>query len=121
MATNGCFETLTIASGADHSGGGGQYKAVAIGGTIAAANTTAVGIMQNKPKSGEHMTVAWHGRMKAYAGGAINAGGAVKVTTSGYLVAVASGDGAVGKAVLAANSGSVFEFIGNFATTLTTY
>lgn len=121
MATNGHNCTITVQSGADHSGGGSQFKAVAIGGTIAAANTAAVGILQNNPKSGEHMTVAYMGRMKAYAGGAIAAGAAVKVTTSGYLVAVASGDGAVGKATLAANSGSIFEFIGNFANTLTTY
>ena len=119
MATTGEFQSVTLTAGADLSAA--QYKVVAVGGTIAAANTAAFGVLLNKPKSGEHAQVGYSGYLKAYAGGTVTGGGAVKVTTSGFLVAVASGDGAVGKALAAADSGSLVSFLGNFANTLTTY
>ncbi len=99
-----------------------QYKVVAIGGTIAAEADTALGILKNKPKLGQHASVAVEGNLKGYAAGTIAKGARVTVTTSGYMTTVSSGDGAgVGKALVAAASGDIFNFYGNFATANTTF
>jgi len=105
MATSGDNRTISLVAGADLSSGA-QFKVVAVGGTIAAANTAAIGILQNRPKTGEGASVVYDGHAKAYVGGAVSAGGALKVTTSGFLTAVASGDGAVAKAITAAVIGA---------------
>ena len=59
----GKHEAVTIKAGADLSAM--QYKIVTVGGVMAAANITALGVLQNAPLSGEHATVAWKGNMKA--------------------------------------------------------
>lgn len=111
----GNHETLTIVAGADLSTQ--QFKIISVGGTIAANALTGLGVLQGKPKNGEHATLAYMGDMKAYAGAAIAVGASLTVTTSGYLTTVTSGGGSpVGKALVAANSGDIFNFIGNFAT-----
>lgn len=105
-----------IQAGADlntDAGTGTQYKAVVVAGTIAADNT-ALGLLQNKPKNGEDAAVLYLGPGKGVAGAAITAGARIKVTTSGYLIAVASGDGSCGKAIATAVSGGVFEGLFNF-------
>lgn len=104
--------SFAVDAGADLSAS--QYKAIAVGGTIAATSTAAMGILQNKPESGEDATLAMLGISKFRAGGAVTAGGAVAVTTSGWLVACASGDLAVGKSFEAVTSGSVGEGMFNF-------
>lgn len=124
MANDGRFKSLQLTAGADLNTGdgtGAQYKAVAVGGTIAANNNAAFGLIQNKPKSGEDLTVAYEGHMKGVAGAAITAGLNLKVTTSGYLIVVVSGDGSVGKAVTTAASGAAVELIGNFAMARTNF
>lgn len=96
---------------------GHQFKAVAIDGTIANNNGEAAGILQNKPKSGERASVAMFGLVKAYAGAAISAGAQVKVTTSGWLIAVTSGSNIVGcgkNRNVAVASGDLFAFHANF-------
>lgn len=119
MSTSGEVKQVAIVAAADLSAA--QYKVIDVAGTISAANSAALGVLQNKPKSGESAAVAYAGHLKAYAGGAITAGARMKVTTSGWLVVVASGDGAVGKALKAASSGALVEFIGDFAGAATTY
>lgn len=120
MSASGATEMVAITAGADLSSGC-QFKVVDVAGTISAANSAALGVLQNKPKLGEGASVAYSGHMKAYAGGTITKGARIKVTTSGFLVVVASGDGAVGKAMAAANSGSLVEILANFASAATTY
>lgn len=120
MSTTGDQELIAIAAGADLSSGC-QYKVIDVGGTISAANSAALGILKNKPKLGESATIVYAGHAKVYAGAAITAGNRLKTTTSGYVVAVASGDGACGKAIKAANSGSLVEGIFDFAGAATTY
>lgn len=113
-----------LQAGADLSsdaGAGAQYKAVSVGGTIAANNASAIGLLQNKPKNGEDAAVLYFGPGKGVAGAAITAGARVRVTTSGYLITVASGDGACGKAVATAVSGGLFEGLFNFVDAATTY
>jgi hypothetical protein len=112
---NGKFETITVTAGVDLSSQ--QYKIIAVGGTIAETALAGLGVLQTKSQNGEHATLAIEGHMKAYAGAAITLGAGITVTASGYLATVASGSGTpVGKALVAANSGDLFEFYGNFAT-----
>lgn len=118
MSTSGDKEMVSIVAGADLRAA--QYKAVAVGGTIAAANDAAIGILQNKPNTGEGAAVAFAGHMKGVAGAALTAGNRVKVTTSGYLAAVASGDGACGKVLTTCTSGSTVEIIADFTNAATT-
>lgn len=119
MSASGNIEVVGIAAGADLRGA--QYKAIAVAGTVAAANSAALGILQNKPNTGEGASIAVAGHMKGVAAAAVTAGARLKVTTSGYLTTVASGDGSCGKALVAASSGSTVEFVGNFALAATTY
>ena len=113
MAVEGLQQTLTIQAGANLEGQ--QHKVVVVAGTIAASNTAAIGVLTSQPNSGQNGTVAAQGHMKGYAGAAISAGARIKVTTSGYLATVGSGDGSVGKALVAAASGDLFNFFGDFA------
>jgi len=119
MSVSGNPMLLQLAAGADLNTGGGsgaQYKAIAIGGTIAENNSAAFGLLQNKPKSGEDAAVAYFGHMKGVAAGTLAVGELVKVTGSGYLTNAASGDGVCGKVVTAAASGAAVEILGNFIT-----
>lgn len=112
--------TYQLVAGADLNTGGGtgaQYKAVAVDGTIAATGTAAIGLLQNKPKSGEDATVAYDGFMKGVAGAAITAGARVIVTTSGYLITAVGAVIPCGRAVTAAVSGGIVNILGNFTTT----
>lgn len=104
---------VSLSAGADLSAA--QYKAVAVGGTIAATSTAAIGLLQNKPAaSGRSASVAYAGRLKAYAGAAISAGANLMVTTSGFVITSTSAGNSVGKALAAANSGDLFPGIFNF-------
>lgn len=110
--------TANLQSG---DGTGCQYKALDVAGVIAANCTNAVGLLQNKPRANEDATVLVFGPGKGVAGAAITAGARLKVTTSGYLIAVASGDGACGKAIAAAASGATVEGLFDFIGAATTY
>jgi len=94
---------------------GAQYKAVDVDGTVAAAVTTALGILQNKPESGQDMTVGMAGRSRYVASAAVVAGARLTVTTSGYLVTAGSGDDFIGRALAAVSSGGIGEAFVNFA------
>ena len=120
MAVEGENRQLSVIAGADLRTGS-QFKVVAVGGTIAATNLAAVGILQNRPNSNENAAVVYDGHAKAFVGAAVSAGAALKVTTSGFLTNIASGDGAVAKAITAAGSGALCEVLCDFKTALTTY
>ena len=91
-----------------------QWKAVTISGTVAATNTTAAGVQENKPRDTEDLTAVYFGRVKIAAGGAIAARGPFRVTTSGWFVACGSNELAVGHALEAITSGSVGRAVVNF-------
>lgn len=115
--SQGKFEAIAIAAGQDLDSM--QYKVVGVGGTIVATADLALGLVQNKPRNGENATVAYQGNMKGYAGAAVVTTRPITVTTSGFLINVTSGDGVaspVGMPLVAANSGDIFNFVGNFAT-----
>ena len=105
------YETLTIVSSTDLTGH--QFKAVGLDGLVAATTAAAKGILRTKPQNGDHCTVAYKGQMKAYAGGAINSGSQVGVTTSGFLIAVTT-SAYVGVCLTTAASGDIFPFVGDF-------
>lgn len=77
-----------------------------------AANNKGFGVLQNKPRAGEHGTVAFEGITKVTAGAAVSIGDLITSAASGYARAVGSGTAAdkqvIGRAVTAAASGSVF-------------
>lgn len=100
-------------AGADLSAG--QYKAVTIGGTIAANNTTALGLLQNKPQANEDASMRVAGRSRYRAGAAVDSGSLLMVTTSGWLIAVTSGSLPCGQAFEGVSSGSIGEGYFNFA------
>lgn len=122
MQSNNIPLTHTITAGQDLSVAGAQYKAVKLDGTIASqaatAATAAIGLLQTKPQSGEHGAVAVLGIAKGVAGGAINSGSAIAVTTSGFLAAyTAAGSGGnvpIGRALVQVASGDIFECLVNF-------
>lgn len=76
---------------------------------LAGAGEFAIGVLQNKPNSGQAATVAWGGITKAVAGGSITAGATVAVDSNGKLVDATeavvntSDTGAAADAVIASN------------------
>lgn len=98
------YDDVPVDAAADLSAA--QYKAVQIGGTIASTNTNALGILQNKPKNGEDASVRIHGRSRYWAGGAVTKGNRLAITTSGWMVAVASNQFGVGIALSTVASGA---------------
>lgn len=96
-----------------------QYKAFQIDGTIAENNSEAMGLLNNKPNTGHDMSLTYHGRSPFLAGGAVTAGGSLKVTTSGFIIAVTSGDISCGKALFTVASGACGRGVFDFAATKT--
>ena len=105
------FDTITVTASQDLRGH--QYKPVDLSGGVGVTSLLSVGILQNKPNTGDHATVAYRGQMKAYAGAAIASGALIGVTTSGFIITV-TGSASVGYAKTAAASGDLFEFVGSF-------
>lgn len=105
------LDSIPVIAGADLSAA--QYKAVVIGGTIA-ADSTAMGILQNKPVSGQDATVGYQGRSRYVAAAAVSAGAKLSVTTSGYLTTVTSGGDVIGRALGDVASGGIGEAVINF-------
>jgi hypothetical protein len=118
---SGYLEVLGVDAGEDmntgsiNDGSGHQYKAVTIDGTIAQAGENPVGILQNKPKSGEDASLGFMGRSRFSAGGGTIAAGAdLTVANSGYMVTAGSGDAVFGRNISSIASGGIGEGIFNF-------
>ncbi|MAH50652.1 hypothetical protein CMI37_32835 [Candidatus Pacearchaeota archaeon] len=93
-----------------------QYKMVYVDGDNGvklrvAAGAGLLGIVQNKPQSGEHATIVWNGLSRCSAGATITAGSWITVTASGTAVAATSSDYIVGKAITGVASGSLFQLL----------
>lgn len=95
-----------------------QWRAIAIGGTLAATSQLTIGLLANKPQSGDDASLNFMGRSKFAAGATILAGASLSVTNSGWLIttAVASGNSTliVGKSEFAVVSGGVGNGLFNF-------
>jgi hypothetical protein len=105
------FDTITVTASQDLTGH--QYKPVDLAGGVGVTSLLSVGILQNKPNTGEHATLAYRGQMKAYAGAAVVSGALIGVTASGFMITV-TGSASVGYAKTTAASGDLFEFVGSF-------
>lgn len=106
-------EKIPVTAAADLSAK--QYMAVGADGNIAGTVIAAIGVLDNKPQSGEGASLIYSGRAHCRAGGAVTAGATIGVSSTGYFVAVNSGVLQCGKALTAVGSGGVFDAIVNFA------
>jgi hypothetical protein len=104
MATSNSVNTLgDLTASADLRTS--QFLAVRITGSrtvglISASTQVPIGILQNKPNTGEAAEVAISGKVKAIAGAAITAGAEVMVNASGQVITAATtGNRAFGVAV----------------------
>jgi hypothetical protein len=108
MAEFGRQETITLEANADLSNK--QYHFLRYVATEKcdqasdAANSNLVGVLENKPQSGEFATVAVFGLTKLVAGGAVTAGAILTTNGSGRAAAVASGQVGVARAISAAGA-----------------
>lgn len=114
MTTEVQKDMVPLIAGADLSGDGTIHKAIAIGGTIAATNAATVGLLKTKARSGEGISVAYRGEMKAFAGAAITAGARLAITTSGFVITTADSRSSVGRAMETAASGDLFRGLFDF-------
>lgn len=73
------------------------------------AGALCCGVLQNKPKSGEHATVRMLGRSRIKAGGTITAGNAFTTTASATATAAGSGQYILGIAITGVASGGIFQ------------
>ena len=113
MATQQNLTCITLEAGADLSGD--QYKLVKLSAgkavLCAAATDAPVGVLQNKPGSGEAATVCVSGATKLLAGATINSGDLVGTDASGTADAKTPGtdttEYVVGTALTGAASGEI--------------
>ncbi len=98
-----------------------QYKVIAMDGTVANNNTEALGSQTTKAQLGDAVSCDVSGRMVCVSGAALAKSIAVKVVTSGFIAAVASGDGSCGTTFEAVNSGDQVSILGNFANAVTDF
>ena len=106
-------DRIAVVAAEDHASN--QYKAVGIDGLVAGTVIAAFGSLQEAPASGEDCSLAYQGRMKMKAGGAVTKGDLLGVNSTAFFVTVTSGALSCGKALETVTSGSIFEGIGNFA------
>lgn len=64
-----------------------------------------IGVLQNKPNSGEHATVGYEGKSKVFCGSAVNANRLITIQQSGEATNAGSGDWAFGLALTDGNQG----------------
>jgi hypothetical protein len=70
-----------------------------------------IGILNNKPQSGEHASVVVMGLTRCVAGDTIAAGNWITVSASGTGIPVSSGEYIFGKSITGVASGSVFQML----------
>ena len=115
MSTQNVRMNTTIKAEEDLYTSAFQYHAIAlVDGLLANNGEEASGILLNKPKSGEFLTLGYAGEMKFAAGGAISKGDKVTVTTSGWFTTADSNDPVLGEAKAAVTSGSLGTGLFNF-------
>jgi hypothetical protein len=99
---------LTLEAAADLSGI--QYHLVRLSAAnktnlaSEAVNSSIVGVLVNKPKSGEFATIGYFGEGKVVAGGALTVGDVITTNGSGRAATVGSAKMAVGRVLEAAGA-----------------
>lgn len=108
MATSGRQLETAIAAGEDYNTTAFIYHAIALDdGKLANNAEEASGILLNKPKTGEGLTLGYIGELKFAAGGAISKGEKITVATSGWFTVADSNDVIVGECKVTVTSGSL--------------
>lgn len=94
------------------------WKAITYGGTIAALPGPAAGIIRSTAqKVGQGVTAVYQGISKVKAGAAITSLGApLTITTSGFVIAAASGGAHIGRAMETCASGDLVKAYLDFMT-----
>lgn len=84
-----------------------------VGNLVDAAGSGAVviGVLQNKPESGEHASVTMVGKTRVKAGGTITEGQLFMSDASGTATAVTSGQWVAGHAITGVASGGYFDAV----------
>lgn len=114
MATQNWQIGTTIKAEEDLTGC--QYHGISLDdGELAVNGLEASGILLNKPKSGEFLTLGWLGEFKFHAGEAIAIAKRLTVTASGFFTEATSGDYFIGRAKSAVTSGSYGTGFFNFS------
>lgn len=110
MALFNHIEARTVKAGNDLRTFQYRFMRASAGNTIDCASapnlrvTDVVGVLLNKPNSGEHATLAHRGVTKIKAGAAINVNELVTTNASGKATAATSGDLVAGMALTAAGA-----------------
>ena len=98
MTTHIREENLQVTAAEDLSTAAMRYKAVTFAGTIAPDSKRVAGILKYSANSGDIATVIIEGISKGDCSTAVStAGWPLKVVTSGWLAAAASGDQIIGR------------------------
>lgn len=120
---NSYMLTMDVVAAEDLSAQATRFKAITLAGTVVPAATAAGaaaragGILITSARSGEAASYVVNGVVKVYAGVAISTlGYALRVGSSGFIFAAASGDGHIGRAIDLANSGDLFRAMVDFTT-----
>ena len=114
MSGSSYNEVTPVTAGADLRSH--QWKVINVAGTLCSVAATGLGVLQNKPASGDDASAAYSGRSKFAAGGTITAGKALTVASGGWCVAANSGQVTVGRSLEAVASGFIGRGIFNFNT-----
>jgi hypothetical protein len=111
MATENRLQTITLVAAADLSAE--QFTHIEAGAVQAGAGEKAVGILQNKPTSGQSATIAIAGSIsKVVAGAAVSAGAQVASDATGRAVTATTSDVVTGTALTAAGAADeIFEVL----------
>jgi len=108
MATQNVHFSTTIQAKEDLNTSAFQYHAIAlVDGLLANNGEETSGILLNKPKSGEFLSLGYIGELKFAAGLAISKGAKLTVTTSGWFTTADSNDPILGEAKATVTSGSL--------------
>jgi len=102
-----------------------QYHVVTAGGVVTTAATAqtalaGVGVVTNKPNSGEFISAEYMGEVKGYFWGSAASAGDFLMVDCGMFALAASGDLRVGRALEACTSGSVHRMLVDFITPVVT-
>lgn len=107
-------EDLSSTSGLTGQGTSGQFLAVKVSTAAdftilhcSTGNERMMGILQNKPKSGEAANVMTHGESKAIIAGTITRGDLMEITSAGAFVTATSAHKAVGEALESGVTGDI--------------
>jgi len=117
MTIEGQFKVWNVLAAEDLLNAVG--KAVTINGTIAPTIANAIGVLRGKGSTGQHLPAVFEGVTKVVVGAAVTTPGyPIKITTSGFFIAAASGDGHVGRLLntAAVASGDLVPAMVNFMT-----